>query len=222
MANTLRTILTTGAIGFGLASLLPIKNAEAQVSGNVEYIHSETKDNSYPRLNVFYSLPNEIKGYTFAEFYKAGKGYFGRTNFNRYGAITSGVGPRITIVHAGAPFTSAGFGVGAVVPFLPRNVSATVGIEPVWFDNEGKPMKNMNEIQYFANADLPLGFNINSFGNINVADQNGPQWEYGEISLGHNIGPFRVSYNPALFNQGNVIPRLEHRVAIGLNFGGKK
>ena len=220
MTNILKNILTAGLAS--LAVLTAPKKAEAQgnVHGNVEYIQSQVSENSYPKLNMFYNLPGRVNGYTFAEFYKADKGYFGRTNLNR--PITHGVGPRTTIVHDGAPFSQVGLGIGAVVPNMPRNVSASVGLLPVWLDNQGRIVRNKTEIQYFVNANLPLGFNINSFGNLNVADQEGPQWSYGEISAGRNIGPIRLSYNPALRNNGNAMPRLEHRAKVTLNFGGTR
>jgi len=218
MKKTLRN-LVAGVI-IGAASLLPMKRAEAQVKGSVEYIQSEVNDNSYPRLNMFYSLPGKIGGFTFAEFYKANKGYFARTNLNR--PITKSIGPRATMIHAGKPLSQIGLGVGATVPYMPKNVSANVGLLPVWMDNEGRIVKDKIEAQYFVNANLPLGFNVNSFGNLNVAAQGGPQWEYGEISAGRNIGPFRVSYNPALLNKGNAVPKLEHRVTISLDFGSKQ
>ena len=215
MKKKLRNL--TAVVMLGASSLIPVKNAEAQVKGCVEYIQSEINKNSYPRLNMFYSLPGKINGFTFVEFYKANKGYFGRTNLNRL--ITKNIGPRATIVHAGQPLSQIGLGVGTTVPYMPKNVSANVGLLPVWLDNKGKIVKDKVEAQYFFDVKLPLGFSVNSFGNLNVAAQGGPQWTYGEINAGRNIGPFRVSYNPALLNKGNAIPKLEHRIAISLNFG---
>lgn len=216
MTNTLKSILTAGAIG--LANILPMKNVEAQgnVRGSLEFIQSEIGENSYPRLNSFYRLPQRISGYTFMEFYKNGDGYFGRTNLNR--PIINGVGPRTIMIHGGEPVSKVGLGIGAIMPHMPRNISATAGVIPFWIDKDGRRIRNNIEFQYSINANLPLGLSVNSFGIWNVAAQNGPQWRYGEVNAGRNFGKFRISYNPALLNDGDAYPKVEHRAAIELKF----
>lgn len=218
MTSRLGKILRFGAIG--LASLLPIKKAEAQgnVHGNIEYIQSEISENSYPRLNAFYSLPQRIEGYTFMELYQGGKGYFGRTTLDR--AITRGVGPRAIVNHIGEPFTETGLGVGAVVPHMPRNSFATVGALPLFVDKQGRRLRHQGLVQYFFSTPLPLKLNLSGFGEWNILAENGPEWGYGEFNLGRKIGPFMVTYNPALLNDGDAMPKVEHRVAVTLNFGG--
>ncbi|HUW43562.1 MAG TPA: hypothetical protein VMV95_01195 [Bacillota bacterium] len=219
MKKRLRNL--TAGFGLGLASLLPMKNANAQIKkGSVEYIQSEINENSYARPNLFYQL-GKINGFTFMEFYKNHKGYFGKTSLDK--EVFKGISAKAIINHSGEPFGQLGLGVKAKIPHLPKGVYADVGLAPLWVDNEWKIM-NKIEAQYFFDISLPLGFSVNSFGTMDFAgtDGKGPQWGYGEINLGKDIGPVRIAYNPALLNKGNALPRLEHRATISLNLGDKK
>ncbi len=211
-----------GAIS--LASLLPTQKAEAQgnVSGNVEYIQSEKPDNSYARLQGFYTLPKDVKGFTFLEFYKNGNGYFGKTTLDK--AVGEGFGARAVAYHANEPLKKAGLGVTKVVPHLPKNTFAKIGLIPIWAGNKGRAIGDKALAQYFANVNLPAGFNLSSFGDWDlITKDKGIQWEYGEINLDKKLNDvFTIGYNPVLFNKGNAVPRLEHRVVGRVNFGGKK
>ena len=64
--------------GIVLGSLLPLKKAEAQITGNIGYTHSENDSTSLVEAQAFYELPKKIDGFTFLDFYKKGS-YFGKT-----------------------------------------------------------------------------------------------------------------------------------------------
>ncbi len=215
MKKTLMNKLFAAGVA-GLASFMPLEKAEAQVSGSAEYVQSENSESSYARANAFYSLSKGINGFTFMELYRNGSGYFGKTYLDKKNS--KGIGPRVMAVHAGEPLSEVGMGVNAVVPHLPKNVFATVGLLPLWIGNDGKSVGDKAMAQYFVSADLPLGLNLSSFGDLDILADGGPQWDYGEVKLQRNFGPVFVGYNPVLLNDGDTIPRLEHRGIIGVNF----
>src|SRR3989344_6976715 len=77
-------------IGVAAATLLPIKEAQADLKGNVRYIKTENERNSYgsyAEAQGAYSLPLEFKGFSFVDLYdhngNKGEGYFGRTTLRR-------------------------------------------------------------------------------------------------------------------------------------------
>ena len=211
MKNKLRNILTGAA--FGLAALLPGK-AEAQVTGNAQYIRSERSDGSQIKLNGFYGLPQDVRGFTFVELQEGG--YFGKTYLDR--EISNGIGPRLMAVHGNEPLSETALGINAVVPYTPENVFATINVLPLWLGNEGEALGDKAFVGYFFNADLPWGLNLSGFGDWDVLAEGGAQWDYGEFNLKRKIGPLDIGYNPVLYNNDGAIPRLEHRVNLGINF----
>lgn len=211
MKKSLRKILTTGAIG--LASLLPMK-AEAQVTGNVEYVQSETNQDSHIELKGFYGLPQGVRGFTFMELHK--ERYFGKTYLDK--EISNGIGPRLMAVHGNEPISEIALGLTVEIPNLPKGAYAQVGLLPVWFGNEGKIVGDKAFVGYSFGFPLPLGLNLRGFGDWDVLADNSPQWDYGELELSKSLDNFFVGYNPVLFNKGNAVPKLEHRVNIGVNF----
>ena len=214
MRETLRNLLGIGAMAASAAAASPEK-VEAQVSGNVEYIQSERSDGSQIKLRGFYGLPQDVRGFTFIELQEGG--YFGKTYLDR--EVSNGIGPRLMAVHGNEPLSETALGINAVVPYTPKNVFATVNVLPLWLGNEGKAVGDKAFVGYFFNVEnLPLGLELSGFGDWDVLAEGGAQWDYGEINLKRGIGPFFVGYNPVLFNKGNAVPKLEHRVNIGVNF----
>jgi len=211
LTTKLRKAFSIGTLG--LAALLPGK-AEAQVTGDAHYIQSERNEGSQIKLRGFYELPQEVRGFTFTELQKGG--YFGKTYLDR--EIGNGIGPRLMAVHGNEPLSETALGVNAVVPYTPENVFATVNFLPLWLGNEGEALGDKAFVGYFFSADLPLGLNLSGFGDWDVLAEGGAQWDYGEFDLHRKIGPFNVGYNPALLNDGDAIPRLEHRASIGVKF----
>jgi len=191
------------------------------ISGNLEYIHSEDNAWSYPRANGFYDLPGKGSGYTWMEFYKGGKGYFGETNVNYPGM--KGFNPAMQIQHCNTPISRIGFGLSKQVP-TPKGTYLQLTALPVFVDKEGV-QENTSEIGYFLSADLPLGFKATSFGDINLREKGGAKWQYGEATLEKSVGPFTFAYNPVLEIkpdakgfQRTFPHRVQHRGAIRVNF----
>jgi len=200
------------ATAIGIASLIPMK-AEAGLAGNINYIYSENNKSSQVKTRAFYGLLFGARGFTYTNFYNDG-GYFGESFLGK--AIKYGIGPKVRIVHVNEPLTQLGTGMEASIPGLPGGISANVNLYPLWFDKNGK-LVNKTIVGYSGNASLPHGVKLSSFGGWDVAGGN-PKWIYGEIELGKKFGPVDVSYNPALIGDGDAIPTLEHRVAVGVDF----
>ena len=200
-----------------LATALPIK-AEDNVSGDIGYVHSEVKDNSYVEANVFYKLPGKIKGYTFADFYNGEGGFVGKTSLNK--PLWKGVGPRAQIVHGNRLFTRAGLGIEAKIQKMPKNTYMKMRFMPLWIDENGKLAENRVVAGYSCGADLTRGFSLNSYGEMNLGAKNGSTWSYGEIELAKKFGDMRLGYSVALNNkgEGKATPDLEHRIALRFNF----
>jgi len=207
----LRTLAKVGMVG--LAALLPGK-AEAQVTGDAQYIQSERSDGSQIKLRGFYGLPQDVRGFTFIELQEGG--YFGKTYLDR--EVSNGIGPRLMAVHGNEPLSETALGVNAVVPYTPENVFATVNVLPLWLGNEGEALGDKAFVGYFFNADLPWGLNLSGFGDWDVLAEGGAQWDYGEFNLKKRFGSLFVGYNPVLYNNNGAVPRLEHRLNFGAEF----
>ncbi|MBI2044602.1 hypothetical protein HYT23_00935 [Candidatus Pacearchaeota archaeon] len=186
------------ALMIALASLLPIKKAEAGITGSVEYIQSEHHENSYARASASYSLPLNVSGFTFSEFYKAEEGYYGITYLEK--PVTGNLNARLRLQHDNDPLSQIVVGTSFNIPWVPKEAFAQVYYDALWFS--------------------PKGFRLKAFGEWNLSDRNGVTWNYGEVSIGKRFGPFTFSYNPSLNPQnGNkLIPELEHRVSAKVNF----
>lgn len=186
--------------------------AKAQIDGDIEYIHSEFNKNSYPRTNFFYELPGDTKGFTYLEFYKDDKGYFGKTSLEK--KIDYGINSKVQIIHLNEPFNHIGFGFSAGITY-PKKGIAKISFMPKWYNNHGKKKKKII-LGYYGSIDLFKGFNITSFGEWNIYDK--PKWTYGEISLSKKIGDITISYNPSLRGKGDAVPNLEHRISAKIDF----
>jgi len=199
---------------FALASISPIK-ANA-LDGHIRYIHPiESPKGDYVELNTFYKLPFEINGFSWGDMYQGGDGYFGETNLER--EVINGFNIKSQVQHNNTPINRVGFGISRQVP-TPKGTFFKLSAFPIWYDREGR-QKNTSEVAYFGEARLPYGFTLESFGDWNLADTEGVQWGYGELDLGRVVAKgVRLSYNPALLNKGDVIPRIENRVAVRINF----
>ena len=212
--KNLRSIVTVGMIG--LATLIPIRDAKADVSGNVKYIQTTEESNSsgsYPECNVFYELPRGINGYTFIDLYDHGDGYFGRTSLNR--ELGRKVRGNVEFNHFNELFSNVGVGIKAQIPRLPKDAFATVNVMPFYVDRRGNRVKNKGLLQYFGSLTLPKDFTLSSFGEWDIARG---KWEYGEVELTTDLGPFTAGYNGGLIGDGDATPNLEHRASLIVNF----
>jgi hypothetical protein len=208
--------LAVGAMA-GAISLLPMKNANAQLSGSMEAIKSFKPKQSYVRPQLFYDLPADIKGFTFLEFYQDGNSYFGRTNLTK--EITKGIGLRAEAIH-GSGFPD-NYGLGLDATISNEKVFANLYLTPFFVNNKLKKIENKVLSGYFASMKLPFDLQLSSFGEWNLNGKDGVEWTYGELNLEKKLNKnLSVSYNPALKNKGvgKVIPRLEHRITAKYTF----
>jgi len=209
MKKILRNI-TAGVI-LGASSLLPMKNANAQLNGSIEAVKSFKPKQSYVRPQLFYDLPADIKGFTFMEFYQDGDSFFGRTRLTK--EVAKGIGLRSDIIH-GTGFPN-NYGLGLNVDMPKNKILKNLYLTPFLVDNKLKKVENKVLAGYFASIKLPFDMQLSSFGEWNLNGKNGVQWTYGELNLEKKLSDkLSVSYNPALKNRGagKPIPRLEHRV----------
>lgn len=203
-------------VGITLGSIFLPKVADAQVTGNLKYVHSaDGIERSYPEIYTFYKLPKEINGFSFMYFYNSGQGYFGKTILNK--KIAGRIGIKSESIHINEPITQEGLGLTASVPYLPENASLSVDFLPFWFDKNGR-IPSRSSVGYFGSVNLPANFQFSSFGKWVFGNGKGPKWGYGEAELTAKLGPFRVGYNPALIGDGDAIPRVEHRALVGIDF----
>jgi len=209
----MKKILKNLAVGTmaGAISLLPMKNANAQLNGSIEAIKSFKPKQSYVRPCLFYDLPANIKGFTFLEFYQDGDSFFGRTKLTK--EVAKGIGLRGDIVH-GSGFPNK-YGLGLNVNIPNKKVFTNFYLTPFFVNNKLKKIENKVLSGYFVNIELPLNMQLSSFGEWNLNGKNGVEWTYGELNLEKKLNKnLSVSYNPALKNRGagKPIPKLEHRV----------
>lgn len=212
--NKIKSLALKGIAG--LIGFMPLAQSANALDGNVEYILSENNEASYARANGFYTLPENVDGFSYMELYKDGGGYFGETTLGK--EITKGFNAKIQLQHANTPLNRFGLGISRQIP-TPKNTFLNLTLYPVWFDKEGKQEKT-SELAYFASADLPFGFKASSFGDFNLAADGGARWDYGEASLSKKVGPITLSYNPCLLSKENskLIPSVQHRISAGINF----
>ncbi len=210
----IKELIMSAIIGVG--SLMPVESLKAkEVFGSIEHIVSENKEKSSEELNLFYSLPGNIKGYTYIDFFKNGT-YYGKTSLTR--KINNKLGMKSQIVNSNNLFSRAGLGGYINIPFQSKNLSGNLSILPLWVNEKGNLMEDYLTAGYFISMKLPKEFKINFYGEWNVLAKGGPSWNYGEIEVEKNIGPICISYRPALIGKGDATPKLEQRVSIGFKF----
>jgi len=206
MKNKFLKTLAVAAIG-----LMPMNNAQAEVHGNVKYINSEKNEFSYIQNNNFYKLPFGVKGYTFFELYK-NKGYYGKTSLEK--EIYKGIALKTQTTHINEPVSQHGIGASLKIP----GTSLKLSHLPSWVDKQGKKIDKKVAGFYFSLDNLPYGLDFFAFGEWNTSKS--PEWSYGEIEFYKDFGNYMVSYNPAFKGKTkpSTIPRVEHRIAVGVNF----
>ncbi len=215
--STLRGLAGIVALGVAALALSPSKT-NADVGGNIKYVQTSEESNSlgsYPEANVFYNLPKGISGYTFVDLYNHDGGYFGRTSLTKDFKGTDDLAIKVEGNHINAPLSDVGIGARLDIPNLPESVYADISLMPFYFDNNGNFIERKGLLQYFASTKLPLDLKLSSFGEWNLRTSN---WEYGEMELARDLGPFSLGYNGVLLNDGDWIPTLEHRASVIVDF----
>lgn len=212
--KTLGKILT--GIVIVASSLLPMNKAEAQdnnVKASVDMVQSEKEPVSFIRPNLFYKFLG-LNNYSFFEFYR-NEDFFGKTILSK--DLGKGMKATGELVYGSGFSDSYGAGASVNIP-MPEGTSLSVKALPLWFNKSGY-IDDKVQVGFFGKVNLPLGFNLSSFGEMNVVSKKGPQWGYGEISLSKNLlDNLTLSYNPLLKNQGKLQPRLEHAVRVNYTF----
>ena len=213
MRKTAKTAKTTAAAVTVFAAML-LAPSRIDAAGNTRYIAPEGKSTAYVETTVAYKLPLGVKGSTFIDLYAGDGGYFGKTHIEK--GVVGKANLKSTVVHSNDLFTQVGLGANAIVP-TPKWMFAKFGVLPVWHD--GKAVVEHNStFEYFIKLSLPLGLELSSFGEWNFAALGGPKWTYGEVAFGRKIGPFSVSYNPALVADGDATPATIQRLSVGVEF----
>jgi hypothetical protein len=214
--NIKRTIRNMTA---GVAMLASVASAQAG-SGSLRAIQPVEGDGkAYVEAQAFYGLPGDVQGFTFVDLNQDGAGYFGKTTVTRDLGIGQGVSARALAVHCNDLASEGKLGVQADVPFLPKRVYANVAYSPLTVAGDGA--ENRNTLDYFVTGDLGHGFTASSFGQWEKGD-----FTYGEFELAKGFDVrvdgkayhVTLSYNPALCGDGDAVPTLEQRVAVGVSF----
>jgi hypothetical protein len=191
----------------------------ASAQSNFEYLQTNSKETSRLRPNLYYTLPLEVKGYSFLELYLDGKNYFGQTFLTKDIKGIFGVE-----VHAYySSFFEDYIGVGPIIT-LPTKKSTifTLSFMPAFMNYHGKYLSHylLSEFVFFKEFKIPsLGtWRINSFGIINLGAKGGPAWEYGEAYLEKPIWKLFIGVGADLFCNTKWYPDPNWGVKLGYNF----
>ncbi len=217
MTNIIKTIKTATLAGLvGLSALVGNVSA-APVCGDIGYIQRNGDASSYEEANAFYKLPAGVKGYTFLDLYNQDGTVFGKTTLTKDIANSSLAG-KVQVVHANELLTDGGFGLEAKLP-TPKGVVAKVNCTPVWMNGDGVE-KDTVKVGYFVAVNLPKAMTLSSFGEVNVANDKGITWGYGEVELAKQIGNLTVGYNASLNSKGDgkLTPEVRSGIAVRYKF----
>jgi hypothetical protein len=162
----------------------------ANAQSNFEYIHTDSKENSKARPNLYYELPLNIKGYSFLELYMDGQNYLGQTFFTK--SIKGIFGVEVHAYYSSFFTDYIGIGPTISIPMKDSTAVFTLSLMPAFTDFKGKYQSNymLGEFVFFKEFKFTsLGrWRINSFGIINLGAKGGPAWEYGEFYIEKPIG----------------------------------
>jgi hypothetical protein len=200
-------------IGTIIAAITMATSVKAQ-NMDVEAIKSFTPNKSYGRTNAYYKLPGEINGYTFLEVYSDGDSYFSKTALTKN--IVDAVSGMVQTVNGSGFNDQVGVGASVVIPTQEKTF-AKAYIIPAYMSSDGKLVENKAITGFYAETEITPTLKASAFGEINIAGK--PQWTYGEINLEQKLGEnISASYNPALNGKGNLLPQIEHRIAVKYTF----
>lgn len=190
-------------------------------NANVELYKPIAEEGATVRTNVFYNIGN-TKGYTWSDFGTEG-GYFGKSTFTT--PVSDKASLKTQVVHGNEPFTQAGIGATANVPYLPKGFYANVGVVPFWMNKNAEFVKDKAIASYYISASLPKGLLISSFGEANVFDRAGPTWSYGEIDISKQLTEkLNVGFNIPMTSKGpgKITPEIKTaRLKVQYSLGGK-
>lgn len=200
----------------GIVSFFPVK-AESQVNGNIKYLQTAEKESvlgSYVEAKALYKLPGNINGFSFVDFYKNERGYFGKTNLTK--SLKGGLSAKVQNIYVNEPFTEAYLGFNYRIGEKDK-YSISVDVLPVVINSE-KDWKQNQRADYSVRANLPYDMTISNFGSWKFERLENPEWTFGELNITKHVGEVNFGYSGALNSDGDAAPTLEHRVSIGVNF----
>ena len=201
-------ILTTG--------IYFVLNAQS----NLEYFQTDAQETSRIRPNLFYELPGKINGYSMVDFYTDGTSYFGETFLTR--DVVGIVGLELHAYYSSLFTDYAGIGPIVNVPIGDSTTIFTLSFLPLFVDFDGKYVKEymLAEIVFITEFNLPIigNLRINSFGQINLAANGGPFWQYGEAYLEKPIWKIHIGIGADLLANDKVYPDPNWGIKVGYNF----
>jgi hypothetical protein len=215
ISKSIKTITLASLVG--LSTILGTARA-GSVSGDIGYVAREQNKDSYAEANVFYGLPGKINGYTYLDKYNEDGAVYGKTTLTK-AIADSAVSARVQGIHNDEELQHTGIGLEAKLQ-TPKNIFATVNCTPVWLNGDGQKEEDVIKAKYYISIDLPMKFNLSSFGEVNVANTKGVTWEYGEIELAKRFGNFAIGYNAGLWSKGDgiIAPKIVNGIAVRYKF----
>lgn len=214
LKNTLKKIIT--GVALTAATVLP---AQAQNS-NIELMQTKDQSTSRVRPNLFYELPGDVKGYTFAEFYEDGGAYLAKSSLNKN--LKGSLDAQLQVVNGSGFTDQAGLGVDYKIP-TGDNTFAKVKALPVYVGFDGKRVQNKAVIGFYVDRKVYVpvlkDIHVVAFSEINLAAKDGPAWSYGEIHAQKSLDDFVVGLGLDLSHKDGLVPDPHVSVKLGYVFG---
>jgi hypothetical protein len=150
---------------------------------DMQYLQTAEKQTSRIRPTLSYTLPGEVKGFSFIELYNDKSGYLSNTVLQKQIVPKTNLASMIGVSN----FKNNSLALGATyTPVKNKNTMVQLGMYPLNLTKEGRT-KNLNIATYAVNQQLGKGFSVSSFGQVNVATAT---WMYGEAALKKSLDNF--------------------------------
>lgn len=216
-------ILSGALAGTALASVV---NAQQIDAANVKYFQTLKGKGSYPEVNVLYTLPGEVKGYSWMDRFSDGS-YTGQTQLTK--EAVKNVSGMVQFEHGNRPLSWTGLGAMFNIPV--KDGYANVKVLPLWINSQREvtPGKGLVGYAYGKSFDGMLngalnGWRFDAFGEINVTSSRGKEsskgkrnmeMSYGECELTRQILGLRVGLSTALIPNGDwKMPKVKTRAVV--------
>ncbi|PIN93791.1 hypothetical protein COU54_01590 [Candidatus Pacearchaeota archaeon CG10_big_fil_rev_8_21_14_0_10_31_24] len=202
-------------------------------NGDIGVFTSGNKEGTYVESNLFYGLPEKVKGYTFLDAYVEG-GYYGETTLTReLHSHLENLSARTQIIHGDKPLSEVGFGLGLDIPTkfltegslgnLIKGAYINFDFMPIWINSSGNKIDSKMLAGYSIGLDFPHGISMFSFGEWHIG-KSGVPFEYGEVNLAKSFNllgkEFSIGYNGQLSEGKNrkAVPEVTHRAIVRIKF----
>lgn len=218
----MKTKQTLTSIIAGAALALTTLTGSAQTGIKIERMQTLEKETSRTRPTFTYSLPGDIKGMTFIEFYDTGKDYYAKTGLTK--KITGKLDARTDILDMSWAKDQAGFGLEYTLQASDKAV-AKVKAMPVYFGFDGKYIESKAVLGFYYQQKVYVPIlkdaMVVALGEIDVAAKGGPKWSYGELHVQKTLDDFVIGIGADLRTKGKLLPQPELSVKLGYVFGQK-